>query len=71
MLEAVKSAPISIAFQAAVTHLEVAMPFIRFRPFKPLLLVGAFAGMEHFLVMGLGNMPVLRSADFFVFEDWL
>ena len=28
MLGAVKSAPISIAFQAAVTHLEVAMPFI-------------------------------------------
>lgn len=36
MLGAVKSAPISIAFQAAVTHLEVAMPFIRFRSFKPL-----------------------------------
>lgn len=36
MLGAVKSAPISIVFQAAVTHLEVATPFIRFRPFKPL-----------------------------------
>lgn len=49
MLGAVKSAPISIAFQAAVTHLEVAMPFIRFRPFKPLSIDGALAGVEHVL----------------------
>ena len=58
MLGAVKSAPISIAFQAAVTHLEVAMPFIRFRPFKPYLLVGTLAGKERLLDTNLGNILV-------------
>lgn len=71
MLGAVKSAPISIAFQAAVTHLEVAMPFIRFRPFKPLsngrdsCWKGALTRYKPWQYIGLGG------AGFFVFEDWL
>lgn len=55
MLGAVKSAPISIAFQAAVTHLEVAMPFIRFRPLSRFLLVGTLAGKDCLLDTNLGN----------------
>ena len=71
MLGAVTSAPIPIAFQAAINPFGSRMPFIRFRPFKPLFIGRGFCWLKHVLVIGLGNMLALRGADFFVFEDWL
>lgn len=58
MLGAVKSAPISIAFQAAVTIWKSQCHSYDFGPLSRYLLVGTLAGKERLLDTNLGNILV-------------